>query len=108
MVAENIKPALRAALRAHEIGRGSPYRLSFAAKGKSGASFGFMQGDLAAGQTVATRAFRDAMAGGFTAEEIDRLLRLLSVHSIRNPLTLEETERVNAAFENHRGVVDAM
>ena len=50
MVDEALKPALRMALRLHEIGDASPYQLCFAGKGKSGASFGFMQGDLAAGQ----------------------------------------------------------
>jgi hypothetical protein len=52
MPEENLKPALRRALQVHEIGDETPYRLFFAAKGKSGASFGFMQGDLAGKQPV--------------------------------------------------------
>ena len=50
MVDETLKPELRLALRLHEIGDASPYALSFAGKGNSGASFGFMQGDMNGGQ----------------------------------------------------------
>jgi hypothetical protein len=35
---ERTKDAIRTALRVNEIGRESPYKLSFAGKGKSGAS----------------------------------------------------------------------
>lgn len=35
-------------LREHEIGSGSPYRLAFARKDKSGGSFGACQGDMQA------------------------------------------------------------
>jgi hypothetical protein len=66
MVDEMLKPALRVALRLHEIGDLSPYQLGFAGKGKSGASFGFMQADLAAGQPECsgrsmTRSLRPAL-----------------------------------------------
>ena len=64
MPQESVKPALRAGLRMHEIGSASPYKLFFAAKGKSGASFGFMQGDLAAGQPDVTKTFRRASPTG--------------------------------------------
>ena len=40
-----IGPALRAALKENEIGNASPYRLSYAKLGQSGASFGVFQGD---------------------------------------------------------------
>ena len=45
LLPESLKPAIRAALRHHEIGEHSPYRLAFAGKGQSGGSFGAMQGD---------------------------------------------------------------
>ncbi|MDO9710743.1 tlde1 domain-containing protein [Paracraurococcus lichenis] len=109
MPAESLKPALRAALRAHEIGKQSPYRLFFAAKGKSGASFGFMQGDLAAGQARAQATFRQAMArAGLPSAVIDSLVRRLSVPLITNPLDKAETEMVNAALLAGRDLVDAM
>src|SRR3954447_13785340 len=68
MPQESVKPALRAGLRMHEIGSASPYKLFFAAKGKSGASFGFMQGDLAAGQPDVTKTFRRALQRAGMAE----------------------------------------
>ncbi len=109
MPEEKYKPALRQALQFHEIGDKSPYQLFFAAKGKSGASFGFMQGDLAAQQPIVQRTFHQCLsASRFTEDEINGLARRLSVHLIRNPLSKEETERVNAALNAHRDLVDAM
>jgi hypothetical protein len=109
MPEERYKPALRQALQFHEIGDKSPYQLFFAAKGKSGASFGFMQGDLAAQQPIVQRTFHQCLStSGFTEDEINSLARQLSVHLIRNPLSREETERVNAALDAHRDLVNAM
>ncbi len=109
MPEERYKPALRQALQFHEIGDKSPYQLFFAAKGKSGASFGFMQGDLAGQQPIVQRTFHQCLsASGFSEDEINGLARKLSVHLIRNPLSREDTERVNAALDAHRNLVDEM
>lgn len=109
MVDNAIKPAIRTALRFHEIGNDTPYRISFAGKGKSGGSFGFMQGDLAAGQPDVTRTFRDVMsAAGMSAQKINDLLALLSKHQIKNPLTPADTEAVNGALRASQVLVDAM
>ncbi len=109
MVDNAIKPALRTALRLHEIGNDTPYRISFAAKGKSGGSFGFMQGDLAAGQSDVTRTFREAMAAaGMDSGKIDRLVALLSRHQIKNPLSPSETAEVDQALRASSGLVDRM
>jgi len=109
MPEEKYRPALRQALQVHEIGDKTPYQLFFAAKGKSGASFGFMQGDLAAQQPIVQRTFHQCLAtSGFSEDEINSLARRLSVHLIRNPLSRDETERVNAALNAHRVLVDAM
>lgn len=106
---KKIKPALRAALRMHEIGNDTPYRLYFASKGKSGASFGFMQGDLAAGQKVVTKTFIDILtAEGVAQSKTKSLLAKLSVHTIGNPLSQSDTKMVNAALENRQAAVDAM
>lgn len=106
---EDLKPGLRLALRLHEIGDASPYRLFFAGKGTSGASFGFMQGDLNAGQTNVTATFRNAMsASRFSAVEIDSLLARLAIHLLENPLSQHETLRVNAALLESKALVDAM
>jgi hypothetical protein len=104
-----LKPALRLALRLHEISNKSPYSLLFAAKGKSGASFGFMQGDLAARQPVVTSTFRKALAAaGMPAADIAALQKRLSVHLVANPLSPAETSAVNAALLASRKRVDAM
>jgi hypothetical protein len=109
MVDNAIKPAIRTALRFHEIGNDTPYRISFAGKGKSGGSFGFMQGDLAAGQPDVTSTFRDAMTrAGMSAQKINELLALLSKHQIKNPLSQADTDAVNQALQAARDLVDAM
>jgi hypothetical protein len=104
-----LRTAIQTALRLNEIGDSSSYRLSFASKGKSGASFGAAQGDLAAGQPVVTDTFEDALtAGGFTPGEIQQFLAVLSVPLIRNPLSLSDTQRIDAALLNSKSLVDAM
>lgn len=45
MVDTTIFPALRAAIKQNELGTASPYCLSYARLGQSGASFGIFQGD---------------------------------------------------------------
>jgi hypothetical protein len=106
---DNLKPALRTALRLHEIGDASPYQIFFAAKGKSGASFGFMQGDLAAGQAVVTKTFRDILtAANLTPSKIDSLVARLSVHMVSNPLNAADTRLVNNALFAGKPLVDAM
>lgn len=106
---EALKPALREALRKHEIGNESPYRLFFAAKGKSGASFGFMQGDLAAGQPEVQKTFRQVLAAaGLQDGIITDIARRLSVHLIANPLSPAEIKQVNDALLAGKAAVDAM
>jgi len=81
-----LKPALRAPLRRNEIGRGSPYRLYAAGKVKSGASFGFMQGDMAAEQAIVHETFQEALAStGVPLGAISSLAKRLSVPLIDDP-----------------------
>jgi hypothetical protein len=105
-----IKPALRAALRYNEIGDRTPYEISFAQKGNSGGSFGFMQGDLAAGQPIVHTTFRSCMAtAGMPQGTIDDLVRRLSGKGIGpNVITPSETQQINAALQANRALVDAM
>ena len=103
--------ALRLALRTNEIGDDTPYRLYFAAKGNSGASFGFTQGDLAAGQAVVRETFRNVLAAAnVTANQITSLTNRLSAHLTQNPLGSAETDLVNRALASAKGqpLVDAM
>jgi hypothetical protein len=103
------KPAFRAALRRHEIGTRTPYELSFAGKGKSGASFGFMQGDMAAGQPEVQRTFFNALAAaGIEAADIASLAQRLSVPLLSDPLLPGEKQRVDDALQRSSALVDAM
>lgn len=109
MPSEDIKPGIRTALRLHEIGDKSPYQLFFAGKGKSGGSFGFMQGDLAAGQPEVKATFRAILAdAGFAAAKSAAIEAKLSVHLLVNPLSGADTTAVNAALSAGRVRVDAM
>ena len=106
-----IKPAIRTALRLHEIGDATPYKMFFACKGKSGGSFGFMQGDLAAGQPKVKTTFRDAMSNaGVSPAKSQAIEAALSVHCIDNPLSAPDTRLVNNALASDTGrpLVDAM
>lgn len=111
MVDSTVKPAIRIALRLHEIGDATPYKLFFAGKGKSGGSFGFMQGDLAAGQQVVHDTFEAVLGKANVASgKITSIENLLSVHCIDNPLTNPDTALVNGALSSDAGrpLVDAM
>ena len=109
MVDETLKPALRMALRLNEIGDASPYRLSFAGKGKSGASFGFMQGDMEAGQPEVQQTFHDALAAaGMDDATIAGFAAQLSVPLINCPLDNADRDQVNAALLASSALVDAM
>lgn len=109
MVDETLKPALRTALRLHEIGDASPYQLCFAGKGKSGASFGFMQGDMAAGQPEVHETFRGALqAAGIPGDTINDFAARLSVPLVACPLTQDERAQVNAALQASKSLVDTM
>ena len=106
---QGLKGALLAALRFHEIGNDTPYKLYFAGKGNSGASFGFMQGDLAAGQKVAQHTFQNVLAAEkFPPGEIASLLARLSVHLVNSPLSRAEENEVNAALKAQKKLVDKM
>ncbi len=111
MLDDAIKPAIRTALRLHEIGDASPYRLFFAGKGKSGGSFGFMQGDLAAGQPIVVSTFRAVMrAAGVGDDRSQAIQGSLCVHCVENPLDGGDTQLVNDALAADAGrpLVDAM
>jgi hypothetical protein len=106
---ESLKPAIRAALRHHEIGPHSPYRIAFAGKGQSGGSFGAMQGDLAAGPPVVRATFEAALAiAGLAREEIARIVGRLAVPVRDNPLDAADTALVNLALSEGHGLVDVM
>jgi len=111
MLNDSMKIALRRALRLHEIGDKSPYQMLFAAKGKSGGSFGFMQGDLAAGQVNVKQTFQAILgAAGISELKAKSLEAALSVHVVKNPLSPSDTKLINKALDAPAGraLVDSM
>lgn len=106
-----VRERISAAMRLNEIGDASPYKISFAGKGNSGASFGFMQGDLAAGQPVVRDTFEKVLsAANVAADKAQQLLAELSVPTVDNPLTPDDNALVNAALDSLDGqkLVNAM
>jgi hypothetical protein len=111
MVAQQFIPAIRETVKRNEIGSDTPYKLGFAKKGTSGASFGFMQGDTNP-QPDARNTLRAVLAAAGQAQDfIDRVLAALSrALPNGNPLSAADTAAVNAALASDAGrpLVDAM
>ena len=103
--------AVTTAVRPNEIGNASPYQISFAGKGNSGASFGFMQGDLAAGQSIVTTTFNRVLAAAQVPDaKAQSLKATLSKPLIDNPLSSADTNLVDNALDSAAGraLVDQM
>lgn len=99
------------AIRLNEIGNASPYQISFAGKGNSGASFGFMQGDLNAGQQIVATTFAAVLAASnIPADKAAALTKALSGHLLQNPLSNADTTIVDDALStlDGRALVDKM
>jgi hypothetical protein len=67
MTDSTMLPAIRAAIKANEIGPGDPYSLSYAGKANSGASFGIFQNDTAA-NPQALAALKSILQNGWTSQ----------------------------------------
>ena len=111
MVAANLIPAIKATIRANEIGNGSPYVLSFARNGNSGASFGMMQGDTNV-CPPARRTLKNAlMAQGMSDPDAQAIVDQLHAPLPNgNPLSDSDTQAVADALGSSQGkaLVDAM
>jgi hypothetical protein len=109
-VDDQLRNAIRAALRVNEIGRTSPYQLSFAGKGKSGASFGASQGDLAAQPLARDTLWKVLAASEVPQAKIASILGQLSGPLYSNPLSTEDDRLVEQALAAPQGrdLVDAM
>jgi len=111
VVDQTLVPAISATVRANEIGGASPYELSYARKDKSGASFGFMQGDTNA-NPLARQTLRDV----FNAGKVDTAAASRILTAVcrglpgGNPLDAADTATANAALHSAAGrpLVDAM
>jgi hypothetical protein len=105
-----LRTAIDAALRLHEIGSGDPYRLSFAAKGRSGASFGAFQGDVSANPRARSTLRAILKAAGVTPQRATAILKRLATKTAANPLSPADQQTVAAALAAPAGraAVDAM
>jgi hypothetical protein len=111
MVDQALLPAITETIRQNEIGNGSPYVLSFARLGKSGASFGFMQGDTNVSE-LARHTLQQVLAGaGLGSVAIGRIMAAVSqALPDGNPLSDTDTSMVDAALNSLEGraLVDQM
>jgi len=106
-----ILPALRATIRENEIGAKSPYELEFAQKGQSGASFGFMQGDMHVQKDARDTMVAVLTAAGVAPAKITQLMTALTPALPKgNPLNAADAKLVNDALNSATGrpLVDAM
>jgi len=110
MVDAVLIPAIKAALQANELGTASPYCLSFAELGQSGASFGVFQGDTnesATARGVLSQALTDY---GTAAADIARIMAAVSKPCTATALSAADTATANAALSSETGkaLVDGM
>ena len=103
-------PAIKAAIRANEIGSQSPYKLSFAKKGNSGASYGVFQNDTYANRAALTTLTQILTSAGLPADQVQRISGLLGRPCPTNPLSAADEAAVNAALASAGGQaqVDAL
>lgn len=111
MVDASLYPAIRAAIRANELGSISPYQLSYARLGDSGASFGIFQGDTHVNPTARATLQAILTDAGTDPAGVSRIMGLVSAACPNgNPLDPADTALVAAALTSAQGeaAVDAM
>ena len=104
-------PAIREAIKQNEIGNASPYRLSYACFGASGASFGVFQGDTNVNETARETLVRALQASGAAPEAIARIMAAVSQRCPNgNPLSQADSITADAALSSDDGrtLVDEM
>ncbi len=111
MVDASLLPAIRAAIRANELGSASPYQLSYARLGQSGASFGIFQGDTHVNATARATLQTILTGSGADAATVERIMAAVSQACPGgNPLNPADTATANGALNSTAGqaAVDAM
>lgn len=108
----SLTPAIVAALRYNELGNASPYVLSFARLGQSGASFGIFQADTNTNVTAQTCLSQAMQAYGVSDGESADIMAIVSQPMPNGPAPLLSTclAVANAALSSAAGMalVDAM
>jgi hypothetical protein len=111
MVDPAMQPAILKAIHSNELGSASPYCLSFAGLGSSGASFGLFQGDTNVNHTARAVLAQALAAAGVDAATAGRIMAAVGQACPRgNPLSAEDTQAANDALacDAGRALVDKM
>jgi hypothetical protein len=104
-------PAIREALRQNEIGDASPYVLSYARLGVSGASFGVFQGDTHVDPDARATLRKALQAAGADGQTCDRIIAAVTPPCPDgSPLSKADQQLADAALSSPAGrtIVDAM
>jgi hypothetical protein len=111
MVDTSLLPAIREAIKQNELGNASPYKLSFACLGQSGASFGIFQGDTNVNHTARATLLQILRDAGVDTATVTRILAAVSQPCPNgNPLAEADAALVDDALASAAGkaAVDAM
>lgn len=103
MTDASLLPAVKAALRANELGSADPYRLSFADLGKSGASFGVFQADTAANKGAWSALHQILTGSGMATAKVNAIMATLSKPCNSTSLALCDLLATNAAIASPAG-----
>jgi hypothetical protein len=111
MVDTALFPAIRAAIKQNELGNASPYCLSYARLGQSGASFGIFQGDTNVNPLARSTLTAVLNAAGIADATVASIVAAVSRPLPNgNPLSPNDTGLANAALASTLGqpIVDQM
>jgi hypothetical protein len=111
MVDTVLVPAIRDAIKENELGNASPYELSYARLGASGASFGIFQGDTNVNHTARGTLRNALQSNGVDDDAIARIMAAVSQPCPDgNPLSPDDTTAANGSLSCDGGKVqvDAM
>lgn len=111
MVDPRLLPSIREAIKQNEIGNASPYELSYARLGQSGASFGVFQGDTNVSHEARATLAAALKTGGADDDAVTRIIGLVGRACPNgNPLTAPDTQLANNALSSPAGrqLVDRM
>ena len=111
MVDAVLVPAIKGAIKSNEIGNASPYVLSYAKLGTSGASFGDCQGDTNSNATARATLLKALQANDTETGAATRIMTAVSRPCPNgNPLSSGDTSTANGALscDGGRALVDAM
>lgn len=111
MVNSTLIPAIKEAIKQNEIGNASPYELSYARLGVSGASFGVFQGDTNVSHSARATLAAALRAAGAGADAVTRILGLVSQPCPDgDPLSEDDKNLANGSLSSAAGqeLVNAM